>query len=405
MLILYLADVVIVHLPLSRCQHLSPSWRMALDNIKRMAAIRRSFIMACGFAYTIMFMIGMVGTTLKNNINQHTTDQTPRYFIIDIAHDQLDAIMSFISTHSHMSAHTVPMMRGRLVAIKDLPIDSGHIDESARWIVEGDRGMTYARELPEGSQLIDGQWWPPFYQGEALVSIEQGAATALHLAPNDVVSFNILGKNLRARIANIRKVNWQSLGINFVFVFSPNSFQNLPFNDLMTLNAPPDAPEELTFIRDFNQAFPDPTLIPVRDALDAIAGTLSQLQLALLAAMSVIFGAALLAVLASLSTGYRLRLYETAIMRVLGARRRHIALSLIIENALLSLYALVIGLILGCTGAFALLHFVFGLTNPGINALTLIIALAITLAMSIQISYLTLNKFLSQPPARALAEN
>jgi putative ABC transport system permease protein len=216
---------------------------------------------------------------------------------------------------------------------------------------------------------------------------------------------NILGRNLRARIANIRSVNWQSFGINFVFVFSPNSFHNLPFTYLMTLNAPKEAPDTLSFTRDFNKFFPDQTLIRVREALDAIAESLEQLNIAILGAMILIFGAANLAVLASISTNYRLRLYETSIIRALGATKRQLAFSILLESGLMSGLSLILGLTFGYGAAYALLISVFGFSQPQVNVLYIALALVLTLAMSIQIAFINLRKVLTQSPAQSLAEN
>jgi putative ABC transport system permease protein len=379
--------------------------RMALSNIKRMGSLRRAFIIACGFSFALLTAIGTIGATLKAQLSQQSLDEIPRYFIIDIQQIDLDPILAFIKNNTTFTSKYVPMMRGRVMMLHDQPINAEKINESARWVIEGDRGITYADELPDGSHLVEGTWWSHDYNQEPLISIEEGAAKGLGLHVNDYVTLNILGRNLRARIANIRSVNWQSFGINFVFVFSPNSFHNLPFTYLMTLNAPKEAPDTLSFARDFNKFFPDQTLIRVREALDAIAESLEQLNIAILGAMILIFGAANLAVLASISTNYRLRLYETSIIRALGATKRQLAFSILLESGLMSGLSLILGLTFGYGAAYALLISVFGFSQPQVNVLYIALALVLTLAMSIQIAFINLRKVLTRSPAQSLAEN
>ena len=48
----------------------------------------------------------------------------------------------------------------------------------------------------------------------------------------------MLGRNLTATIANLRQVEWRSLGINFVMVFSPNTFAGAPHTHLATVTFP-----------------------------------------------------------------------------------------------------------------------------------------------------------------------
>ena len=61
-----------------------------------------------------------------------------------------------------------------------------------------------------------GEWWKPDYHGPPLVSFEKRIADGLGLKVGDPVVVNVLGRNITARIANLRTVDWQSLGINFV---------------------------------------------------------------------------------------------------------------------------------------------------------------------------------------------
>ena len=117
------------------------------------------------------------------------------------------------------------MLRGRIVRFNDTPVENINAPPEAQWVLNGDRGLSYAETVPKGSKVVAGKWWPADYSGEPLVSFEIELAGKLGLKLGDTVTVNVLGRNVTARIANLREVKWESLAINFVMVFSPNTLE------------------------------------------------------------------------------------------------------------------------------------------------------------------------------------
>ncbi len=115
------------------------------------------------------------------------------------------------------------MLRGRLVALKGVPVDKIEAPPDSRWALDGERGITYAATTPRGGAVTEGTWWPADYQGKPLVSFEAELAERFGLTIGDEVTVNVLGREITATIANLRRVEWESLAINFVMVFSPNT--------------------------------------------------------------------------------------------------------------------------------------------------------------------------------------
>ena len=105
-------------------------------------------------------------------------------------------------------------------------------------MLQSDRGLTYTGDIPSGSKVVEGQWWGRDYSGPPLVSFEKKLADGLGLKLGDSVTMNVLGRNVTAKIANMRTVDWQNLGINFVLVFSPNVFRGAPHTHIATLTEP-----------------------------------------------------------------------------------------------------------------------------------------------------------------------
>ncbi len=120
------------------------------------------------------------------------------------------------------------MMRGRILALKGIRSEDYPATED-RWVLDGDRGVTYSATIPEGSTITEGTWWEPGHTGSNLVSFDAEVGRNLNLAIGDKLVVNVLGRSLEVTIANFRTVEWRSLGINFVMVFSPNTFSGATY--------------------------------------------------------------------------------------------------------------------------------------------------------------------------------
>ena len=158
------------------------------------------------------------------------------------------------------------MMRGRFVKIGDKPVEAVKARDDVAWALEGDRGVTFAATPPQGSEVVAGEWWPSDYSGPPLVSMEKEVAEGLGLAVGETVVVNVLGRDVVARIANFRKVNWRSFAINFVLVYSPNVFAGAPYSALVSVALPSGDGEEneIAILRATAHEFPDVATVRVR---------------------------------------------------------------------------------------------------------------------------------------------
>ena len=183
----------------------------------------------------------------------------------------------------------VPMLRGRIVSANGIKADDLKPGAGSRWVLRGDRGITYAAAVPAGSRVVAGQWWSANYSGDPLVSLESKTAHDLDLKIGETITVNVLGRNITARIANLRAVDWENLGINFVLVFSPGAFAGAPHSDIATLTFADGgtAAEEAAIVKALAGAFPTVTAIGVKDALTTLDALIGNLVLALRAASAV----------------------------------------------------------------------------------------------------------------------
>jgi putative ABC transport system permease protein len=216
-------------------------------------------------------------------------------------------------------------------------------------VLQSDRGITYANDVPEGSRLVAGQWWKPNYSGPPLVSFEKKIADGLGLKLGDPITVNVLGRNVIAHIANLRQVDWESLGINFVMVFSPNTFRGAPHTHLATLTFPDGGTpaEEAAVLRKAASTYPMITTVRVKEALEAFGAIIANLVLAIRGASAITLIAAALVLGGALAAGHRHRVYDAVILKTLGATRARLIGAYAIEYLLLASATAMFGVISG----------------------------------------------------------
>jgi putative ABC transport system permease protein len=246
------------------------------------------------------------------------------------------------------------MLRGRIVSARGVPAEDLKPKPEAAWVLQSDRGMTYTSQLPAGSRLVDGEWWPPDYAGPPLVSFEKQIADGLGLKIGDEVTVNVLGRNLSAHIANLRAVDWNSLAINFVLVFSPAALRGAPHTEIATVTYPGGGTvgEEIALLKAVTDALPGITAVRVKDALDTVASVVMKLMLGVRAASSLTLIAAVLVLGGALAAGHRHRVYDAVILKTLGATRIQLIAAYALEYLLLGAATVLLGVAAGSVAAW-----------------------------------------------------
>jgi putative ABC transport system permease protein len=349
-LVAILAMALVRRLPRPR----SPLMRLAIANIYRPGALTPSVVLSLGLGLSLLVTVIEIDGNLHRQFAAALPEKAPSFFFIDIPSADAERFDAFVQEHAPRSSlERVPMLRGRIVAAEGIKAEDLKPGEGSAWVLRGDRGITYAAALPQGSRLVAGEWWAPDYSGAPLVSLESRTAADLKLKLGDTVTVNVLGRNITARIANLRAVEWQSLGINFVMVFSPGTFAGAPHTDIATLTFADGGTtgEETALVKALADAFPAVSAVRVKDALDAVDHLVGNLVLALRGASSVTLIAAALVLGGALAAGQRFRIYDAVILRTLGATRYRLLTAYALEYALIGLAAVVFGVIAGSIAA------------------------------------------------------
>ncbi len=381
-----------------------PAARLALANLHRPGALTPSLVLSLGLGITLLATLALIDANLTRQLTRTLPERAPSFFFLDIPASEADRFEAHLQRLApEARIDRVPMMRGRLVSLRGVPVAEIKATDQVAWVLDGDRGITYAAEVPEGSQVVAGAWWPDDYRGKPLVSFDQRIAEGLGLSVGDEIVVNVLGRNITATIASLRTVEWRTLGINFVMVFSPNTFAGAPHTHLATVTFPNGSGDgkELAILRETAQAYPGVTSVRVKDALDAANEIVSQLVLAIRGASSIALIASVLVLAGALAASHRARLYDAVILKTLGATRARLIGAYALEYGALGLAAAVFGLIAGVIAAFyivtRLMNMPFSLDVGGA-----LLAAGLAIAVAVGLGLAGTWRILGQKPASYL---
>ena len=327
-----------------------PEIALALGDIGAPGGLTRSVVLSLGTGLSLLVAIALVDRSIITELEGRVPQTSPNYFVLDVGKTELPDFMALVQrTAPGTETRTAPMLRGRLVKLNDVPVDKIKAKPEHAWVLNGDRGLTYGETIPDGSTLTEGTWWATNYDGPPLVSFEGEIAKGLGLKLGDTVTVNILGRNVEARIANLREVKWESLALNFVMVFTPNTLAGAPHKVLATLTLPKDAPLalEASLAREIGRAYPAATAIRVKDAINQFTGVFIRIMNAIRAASSVTLLAGALVLAGALATAQRRRIKQAVILKTLGATRGRILRTHFAEYGILAGASALISILVG----------------------------------------------------------
>jgi putative ABC transport system permease protein len=336
-----------------------PELALALGNLGAPGGLTRSVVLSLGAGLSLLATVALVDRSIIAELTGRLPEESPNYFILDIKRDEIGDLRALITRAvPDAKIQEAPMLRGRIVKLGERPAETVKAPPDVQWVLNGDRGLTYSAGVPDGSTVTAGQWWPADYAGEPLVSFEGDIAKGLGLKIGDAVTVNVLGRNVTARIANLREVKWESLSLNFVLVFSPNTLAGAPHNLLATVTLPKDAPmaAEAKLAQDIGRAFPATTAVRVKDAIDAFNAIFNRVMVAVRAAGSVTLLAGALVLAGALATAQRRRIQQAVILKTLGATSRRLLVSHLVEYLILALLTSFIALLIGSAAAWTIVH-------------------------------------------------
>jgi putative ABC transport system permease protein len=379
----------------------SLAWRQAVANLHRPGSHAGTVLVSLGLAVMLIVAVALLEQSLRAELADRGPGRAPAFFFIDIQPDQAQAFSRLVADKTGREPTLTPVVRSRLASINGAPVsqDPRHRREEV-WYLSREYVLTWAAQAPPENPVVAGRWWTSEEAArEPLISVEEEIAKNLGVTIGGSLSFDIQGVTVTARVANLRRVEWQTFNTNFFVIFSQGALDGAPTTWLATARVPPA--DELAVQSAVTAAFPNVTAIPIREVLERIAGVLDQIALAirLLAGVSIATG--LIVTAGALGVSRHQRLYQSVILKALGATRGLVARVFAVEYALLGTAAGLGGTALAAALAWGVLHWALDVRwggSPG----TIAWGIAASAALALGVGFLGTFRLLGKRPLAVL---
>jgi putative ABC transport system permease protein len=321
-------------------------WALAAISGPREGAV--SVVLSLGLGLSVLAAVGQIDGNLRTAITGNLPKVAPSYFFVDIQKDQMDGFTERLENDPAVRrVQSAPMLRGVITRINGQPARDVAGDH---WVLEGDRGVTYAEKMSENTRLTAGKWWAPNYSGPPLISFAAEEAEEMGLRIGDTLTVNILGRDITGTIASFREVDFSTAGIGFVLSMNPAALSGAPHSFISTVYAEDSAEAEI--LRDLASRYPNITAVRVKDAIDRVADALSGLAAATSYGAAATLLTGFLVLIGAAASGTNARVYEAAVLKTLGATRHSILMSFALRAALLGFCAGAVALATGIAGGW-----------------------------------------------------
>lgn len=335
----------------------NPLARLALAGLHRPGATAPQLIVALGLGLTLFATLAVIETSLSARIRAALPADAPDLVFIDVPKEGEATIRRLVAaTAPQARVNIVPSLRGPVTAVKGVPVSRLGPTPEGAWVLSGDRGLSYAAAPPEGNALVEGEWWPANYSGPPLVSMDVEQARLLGLKLGDKITVAVLGSEIEASIANFRRLDFTRPALQYMFVYDPATLAAAPHSWVATVALPPGA-DEGALRRAAARALPTASIVDVSDAVGQVNALLAQILFAIRAAAGVTIAAGVAVLVGALAAGRRARVYDSAMLKVLGATRAQVLRVAATEFALLAAAVALVALGVGLAAGWGALTF------------------------------------------------
>ena len=383
------------------------AWRHGLAGLLRPGGQVAGIVVALGVGVMLLEAVALLEGSLDARLDYERRRETPSFFFVDVQPDQVGEFDRVVRERSGVTPRLMSVVRARLAAVGDQPVTRELVDRR-RAERPGDEPFFFVREYAlttaetpsEGDRIVAGRWWTPEEaRAHPRVSVEEEMARSLGVTVGSTLAFDVQGVRVDAEVTSIRHVDWQSFTMNFFAILSQGALDGAPATWVATARVPAELETRLQ--DEVVQAFPNVTALPVRDVLERVSGLLAQIAFAIRAIASFSIGAGLVVMVAALAATRAQRLYESVILRTLGATRAAVARAFAVEYACLGAVAGLGGTALAALIAWVVLRYLMD-TPSDFSPLTLVAGVALTVLLSIAVGFLTTWRLLGQKPLPVL---
>ena len=397
-LVLTLAGLLLVALAGRLRGRVGVAWRYGVANLSRRRAESVVQLVAFGTGIMVLLLLSILRTDLNSDWQRTLPQNLPNYFFVNIPPQSRADFVGFLEAQGARTTRMLPMIRGRLVAINDRPVEESHGRHGEDNFATREQNLTWAAELGPDNRIIAGRWWNSADFGRPLVSLASEFQEALGVGVGDHLTFDIAGETREVTVASIRKVKWDTFQPNFFIVFAPGVLEGTAGTYLTSAYFAPGAARSLAQLA---HRFPSVSIFDIDELLGEVRAVLDKAALAVQSVFVFTLFAGLTVLLAAVQSSRDERRYESAMLRTLGASRGTVVQGVLAEFATLGSLSGLLAAVGASLAAFYLttewleLHYVFELL-PWVEGL---LGGALLVAVG---GWLATRSVIDQPPLTTL---
>ncbi len=342
--VLYLTALILTRL-LRRFRRVgSFALSQAVNSLYRPGNQTRTILLAVGLGAFVVLAVQSLQTNLVREFDFTRNQHLPSLFFVDIQQSQIENLAQLIQSHIGEKPETIPTIRARISHVNGEPFDFAQREtRQQQGQIGREFAVTYRTEMDTNESVLSGQWWDSDPGNVPEVSVEEEMAGRLKVSPGDSMTFDISGRRITARVANIRKLDLRNTRTAFVFVFRPGALEKAPQTFAATILRRSSATDRQRLQRDVLEAYPNVQIFDVADIVAAVQRLVSNFVLAISFVGSFVILSGILILIGSIALTKSQRIYENAILKTLGAKRPTLTAILFAEYGLLGLLSGLIG--------------------------------------------------------------
>ena len=380
------------------------AFRQAIGSLHRPGNQTRVIVMAVGLGAFLVITVQSLQTNLLAEFDVLRRGNLPNMFLIDVQKDQVEGVEQLVSEATGVRPTLVPTVRARIAAINGEEVDLEQRDNRReRGRLGREYVVTYRPRLEANEQVVEGEFWPEAPSAEPEVSIEEGMKELPGINLGSIITFDILGRRLQARVTSVRRVDWRNSRTGFLVLFRPGVLESAPQMYIAPIDAPTAEPQRSRFQRALVERYPNVAAIDVANIVESVNRILSNITLAVSAVGGFILLAGVLILVGSIAMTKFQRIYEAAVLKTLGAERRVLLALMLVEYGLLGLVAGLVGATAATALSYAIARYVFEIEWTFAPALSMA-GIAGTIALVIVVGALSSLDVLTRKPLAILRQ-
>ncbi len=384
------------HVPTTAGQRVS--WKLALTAIRRRPAASTTQLLALAVGLTALLVLTLTRNDLMHSWRATIAPDAPNRFLLNLQPEQVPLLQTLLRQNGLAQIVLYPMVRGRLTAVNGQPVRAeNYAADNAKRLVEREFNLSYMEHLPSHNWLVSGHW---FRADAPELSLEQGLSKALGLELGDQMRFDVAGQTVEARVSSIRKVEWDSMQVNFFIIFPPDLLRGLPQSYIGAFHLPAGKEGVTTALIEM---LPNLTILDTGQIITQVQDLLEQLIAAVEFLFLFTLASGFAVIHAALSSARDERMREAALLRALGATARQLARAQLFEFALLGalagLLAASAATLIGWVLASQVFDFAFRF-----NGIVFVAGAGAGILCAVVSGWVGLRAVLRQPPLTSLRE-